>query len=269
LFIEFCGTKGDVGKGEYYYSAVEESSVCTRSEQFLEAFKKTKDKSLYHLRFAIDCEAVNFLSDDFKKEHKADIESCGEKREETRDRVLKLIRSHRPDIIIRGNAVERLYFKDDKKDAMAFWTDITNAINSRVFFDVSAVFDIKSYAKLPDEMKRDYEYQLTPKRQTMVGQTPDWYSDFALLEDEGEGDQKKFAMRQVMIGRAGTPGGNKAVPDRLKKWMEEGDKKIAYFGSGGNKRKAEANIEDVLPVYAKLLDNLLNNDKYKEKYKDW
>lgn len=107
FFIEFCGTTGDVQKGEYYLDALAREGSCTQLERFLDIF--SKNDKLYSLRFAIDCAAVNYLSDATKKKYKKDIELCGTDRTATRDRIKKLMDIHKPDAIIRGNAVERLY----------------------------------------------------------------------------------------------------------------------------------------------------------------
>lgn len=144
------------------------------------------------------------------------------------------------------------YNKDKIPEAVKFWSDVTEFIDKRVTNDQSFVMDIKSYVKLPWEIKRPKEYMITPKRVTLTGQTPDWYADIDILQD----------MRQVMVGRAPSPAQG-PLNDKLKAWIESKEN-VMYMGEGGNKRPNEKDIDKPTPVYGEFVEKVLKMDEYKD-----
>ncbi|KAF1996311.1 hypothetical protein P154DRAFT_323026 [Amniculicola lignicola CBS 123094] len=130
-----------------------------------------------------------------------------------------------------------------------FMNDFKKPIDERVTDDTLVVIDLKSYYKLPWWIKRPSEYMLTPKRVTLVGQTPDWYEGFS-LEDS----------RQVLIGRAPSPD-RKPIPKELDDWINK-QKNVMYIGQGGNLRSSEETLEGVTPVIKALTEDVLKDGKY-------
>ncbi|KAF2015963.1 hypothetical protein BU24DRAFT_422280 [Aaosphaeria arxii CBS 175.79] len=264
-FFEFYGTKGDIGKSLYYLDEIEKSKILkAQSKRLARIMDVVKAEKTFEVKFGVDCEAKKYLTDEVKKVYAQDIAQCGEDRQGFKDFIKRTIQDWKPDAIIQGHAIERLY-DDEQPDpddpaGTTFFKGLQIPIQKCVKDDTCFTVKLKSYTKTIEDVKRKDkqgdEYSLTKNDITLVGQTPDYYAGVKLE-----------LSKQVLIGRAQTPLDDSTKnPQKLTDWLKADDtKKVMYLSSGGKVRPSEKDKDKITPVFKTFLDKTLKD----EKYKDW